>query len=79
MSPTVLRIGPHRLYFVSHDMHEPPHIHIDRDDCSAKFWLNPIALAFNLGYPPKELRKLESIVIKHQVELMEAWDEYFGT
>lgn len=35
--PTVLREGPYRVYFVSHDLREPPHVHVDRDDCSAKF------------------------------------------
>jgi hypothetical protein len=41
MSPAVLRQGPYRFYFVSHDLHEPPHVHIDRDAFSAKFWLKP--------------------------------------
>src|SRR6266571_6095600 len=36
--PTVLRRGPYRIYFVSHDLNEPPHVHVDRDDQSAKFW-----------------------------------------
>ncbi|HET9305930.1 MAG TPA: DUF4160 domain-containing protein [Candidatus Sulfotelmatobacter sp.] len=38
--PTVLRSGPYRFYFYSHEPNEPPHIHVDRDDLSAKFWLN---------------------------------------
>jgi hypothetical protein len=37
MSPVVLRSGPYRVYFVSHDLNEPPHVHVDRDDLSAKF------------------------------------------
>lgn len=37
--PTVARIGPYRVYFVSHDMNEPPHVHVDREAYSAKFWL----------------------------------------
>jgi len=52
---------------------------VDREDVSAKFWLDPVALAYNLGYPPRELRKLETITTKHQRELLEAWNEYFGT
>jgi hypothetical protein len=47
--PTVLRSGPYRLYFYSHEPNEPPHVHVDRDDQSAKFWLTPIGLAVNLG------------------------------
>lgn len=28
--PTVLRSGPYRVYFFSHDPNEPPHVHVDR-------------------------------------------------
>ncbi len=79
MSPTILRAGPYRFYFVSHDIHEPAHVHIDRDDFSVKFWLNPVALAYNLGFPAKELRKLEALTNENQQALLEAWSEYFGT
>lgn len=79
MSPVILRVGPYRFYFVSHDLREPPHVHVDREDVSAKFWLDPVALAYNLGYPPRELRKLEALTGEHQRELLEAWNEYFGT
>ena len=54
--PTVLRTGPYRFYFYSHEPNEPPHVHVDRDDLSAKFWLRPIGLARNFGFSPKELR-----------------------
>jgi hypothetical protein len=75
MSPAVLRSGPYRFYFVSHDLHEPPHVHIDRDAFSA----NPVALAYNLGFPARELRKLVALTTENQKELLEAWNEYFGT
>ncbi len=35
--PTVLRTGPYRFYFHSHEPNEPPQMHIDREDLSAKF------------------------------------------
>jgi len=79
MSPAVLRSGPYRFYFVSHDLNEPPHVHIDRDAFSAKFWLSPVALAYNLGFPARELRKLAALTTENQKELLEAWNEYFGT
>jgi len=47
--PTILRSGPYRLYFYSHEPNEPPHVHVDRDDLSAKFWLDPVTLARNSG------------------------------
>lgn len=76
--PTVLRFGPYRLYFYSHEPNEPPHVHIDRDDQSCKFWLEPVALARNLGFSAKELRDIERLVINNQQQLLEAWHEYFG-
>jgi hypothetical protein len=76
--PTVLRLGPYRFYFYSHEPNEPPHVHIDRDRESAKFWLEPVGLARNLGFYAKELRKLQKLVEKHQDMLLEAWYGRFG-
>ncbi len=79
MAPAVLRDGPYRFYFVSHDLNEPPHVHIDRDAFSTKFWLTPVALAYNLGFPARELRKLETLTSFNRNKLLEAWYDYFGT
>jgi hypothetical protein len=59
--PTILRIGPYRFYFYSHEPNEPPHIHIDRDASSAKFWLESVSLASNIGFSAKELRRFRKI------------------
>jgi len=77
--PTVLRTGPYRFYFWSHELAEPPHIHVDRDDQSAKFWLDPVALARNIGFRAHELRRIQNLVERHQTELLEAWHGNFGT
>lgn len=76
--PTVLRTGPYRIYFYSHEPNEPPHVHIDREDQSSKFWLQPVALARNLGFSAKELRNIEKIIIENEQLLLEAWNDYFG-
>ena len=78
MTPTVLRSGPYRIYFHSHEPNEPAHVHVDRDDQSAKFWLAPVSLARNLGYGATELNKIQRLVQKHEAELVEAWNEYHG-
>jgi hypothetical protein len=77
--PTVLRSGSYRFYFVSHDLGEPPHVHVDRDDDSAKFWLAPVILARNLGFAPIELRRVQRLVVAHEWHLLEGWHGYFGT
>jgi Domain of unknown function (DUF4160) len=76
--PTVLRDGPYRFYFYSHEPNEPPHIHIDRDNLTAKFWLEPISLVNNIGFPDREVRKIETIVRENQTLFWETWHEYFG-
>jgi hypothetical protein len=38
-----------------------------------------VALAYNLGYPAGELKKLEALTWEHHKELLEAWNDYFGT
>ena len=76
--PTILRPGPYRIYFYSHEPNEPPHVHVDRDRDSAKFWLEPVALARNLGFKPSELTNIERIVMENQEQLLEAWRGRFG-
>ncbi len=77
--PTVLRSGPYRVYFYSHEPNEPAHVHIDRDNRTAKFWLLPVALAQNIGFPPRELTQIERIIQENRLTLLEAWNDYFGT
>lgn len=76
--PTVLRAGPYRVYFFSHESNEPPHVHVDRDDSTAKFWLGPVALARNLGFPVHELSRIEALLTEYEETLLEAWHEHHG-
>jgi hypothetical protein len=75
--PTVLRVGPYRFFFYASDRDEPAHVHIEREDCVAKFWLDPVRLQSSGGLSRIEIRHIERLVSRHQSELMEAWDEYF--
>ncbi|MEP7354071.1 MAG: DUF4160 domain-containing protein [Acidobacteriota bacterium] len=77
--PTVLRSGPYRIYFHSHEPNEPAHVHVDRDALSAKFWLSPVALARNLGFSPLELRQIQRIVKQNEMLLVERWNARFGS
>lgn len=76
--PTVFKYGPYRFYFYSHEPGEPMHIHVDRDNLSAKFWMTPISLARNFGFSPKELRRIKEIIEENNQKIMEAWNGYFG-
>ena len=76
--PTILRVGPHRFFFVSLDREEPPHVHVQRENRVAKFWLDPVALQKAGGYSRTELNTIATLVQEHRDELLESWYEFFG-
>ena len=76
--PTVLRIGPYRFFFYAGDRDEPLHIHVEREDKIAKFWLDPMRLQKSGGFNRMELGQIQKIIKEHHAHLMEAWHDYFG-
>ena len=65
------------MFFFSHDVSEPPHVHVDRDDKSAKFWIAPVSLARNLGFSSVELRRIERLLQSNQISLLQEWSDFF--
>lgn len=76
--PTVANIGPYRVFFYAGDRAEPVHVHVEREDKVAKFWLDPVRLARSGGFSPKELGRIQTMLRDHETRLIEAWNEYFG-
>lgn len=76
--PTVLREGPYRFHFYAVDRDERPHIHVERDHASAKFWLDQGGLASARGFREIELRRLGRLVQERQVLLLGEWYGYFA-
>jgi hypothetical protein len=77
--PTIKNIsGPYRFFFYSFDCNEPKHVHIQRENLLCKFWIEPIILCRNYGFPPKELNSIRKIIEEHKELIMEAWDEHCG-
>ena len=75
--PTVWRHGPYQFFFYADDGQEPPHVHVERDDRIAKFWLDPVRLDSSGRLRPAELAEIQKIIVTHEDELLEAWNEYF--
>ena len=42
--------GPYRFFFTSFDCNEPPHVHVERENATCKFWLEPVGLARSHGF-----------------------------
>jgi hypothetical protein len=74
--PTVLPFGPYRFFYAG-DRNEPPHIHVERDDNTAKFWLNPIRLQNSGGFSRKEINQIQKLVKENEEYLLRRWDEHF--
>jgi hypothetical protein len=51
---------------------------VRKGDANAKFWLQPVRLAFSEGYNPSELRRIRELIFEHQVLFVQRWHEYFG-
>ena len=75
--PTVLQIGPFRFYFYAGDADEPAHVHAERDDCEAKFWLEPVRLARSDGFRRNEINRIRTLVEENREQLLEIWNEFF--
>ena len=76
--PTILKVGPYRFFFYAGDKSEPQHIHVERDDRIAKFWLDPVRLQSSGGFNRAEISKISKIINNRHSKLLEAWHEYFG-
>lgn len=53
-------------------------MHIERDDCMAKFWLQPVRLVRSNGFARVEIDRLRRLTEDNQIKLMEKWNEYFN-
>lgn len=76
--PTVMRLGPYRFHFYSREGNEPPHIHVERDDMEAKFWLHSVSLASNHKFSQAELTRIEKLVEENCQKLLEAYIQVHG-
>ena len=77
LSPTVLRIGPYRLFFFSRE-EERMHVHVYCADGEAKFWLEPkIELAQTYGLSLRALRIAHKLIQAHESTIRQAWKAHF--
>ncbi|MBN1630499.1 MAG: DUF4160 domain-containing protein [Thermoleophilia bacterium] len=76
--PTILRRGPYRFFFYAADRDEPPHIHVECGDGTAKLWLSPVRLVRSRGLSPGQLREMQALVEGHGGTFRRSWHEYFG-
>jgi hypothetical protein len=76
--PTVLRIGPYRFFIYAGDRDEPQHVHVERDNNLAKFWLVPVRLQTSGGFSRSEISRIQNLVEENREILAEGWNEFFN-
>ena len=76
--PTVLRIEPYRFFFYAGDRDEPEHVHVERDNQVAKFWLDPVRLQRSGGFRSSEINGIQKLVEDNREDLIRSWNEYFS-
>ena len=75
--PTLFIIHGYRFFFYSNDEKEPVHIHVEKAEKVAKFWMHPVCLAGNYRFRSSELRKIMDIIEENKVRIEESWRDYF--
>jgi hypothetical protein len=76
--PTVLRFEGYRFFFFSNEGDEPPHIHVERAEAAAKFWLHPdVELGWSRKFRSREITKLQELIEQRQGWFLEKWNEHF--
>ena len=70
--------GPYRVFFTSFDCAEPPHVHVEREAMTCKFWLEPLSLARNHGFGARELGIIRRLISDHRASILEVWREHCG-
>jgi hypothetical protein len=73
--PTVLRAEGYRFFFFSNERQEPPHIHVEHGDGTAKFWLLPVGIAKVDEMKAQELKRARELVQLHVALFLEKWNE----
>ena len=68
--------GPYRFFFTSFDCTEPAHV--ERENKTCKFWLEPVALARSEGFKARELNVIRRLIRRHLAAILEEWHEHCG-
>jgi hypothetical protein len=78
--PVIFRDRGFKFFFYSNEgmPREPIHVHVEKDEIEAKFWLIPeVRVAYNDGYDARTLRVLLEIVESNRDRIERAWNEFF--
>lgn len=53
-------------------------MHVERDDETAKFWLDPVRLQSSGGFGRREINQIRRLVEENREQLLRSWNEFFS-
>jgi hypothetical protein len=75
--PTIFNQKGYRFFFYSNE-HLPIHIHIEKDNKTAKFEILPTLLIKSKKFNASEIREIRSLVEENSELIKNKWNEYFN-
>lgn len=77
MSPTLLRVGRYRFFFLPRE-EARPRVRVASPDGEAKCWLEPVvSWARGDGLDDRDREQLPRIVKEHRDDFIRAWHRHF--
>jgi len=76
--PTLLTINGIRFFFYSRENDEPPHVHFEKGKAFGKTWINPVKIAYWIGFKTSEKRVILQTIIANKILFNNKWNEYFS-
>jgi hypothetical protein len=78
--PTILIVSGWRFFFYANERNEPMHVHCQKGEADAKYWLDPdhydISEAHAYNMNPAERRMVRRIIFDHFDYIVEQWNAF---
>ena len=78
--PTILMMFGWRVFFYANERNEPIHVHCQKAECEAKYWVDvdnfDFIEAYSYNMSPRDKRIIRRILFNHFDYIVEQWDQF---
>ena len=78
--PTILMLQGWRIYFYSNEGDEPIHVHCQKGDAEAKYWINSDDFeaieVYSYNMSPNDKRAIRRIIFTHFDYIIDEWNKF---
>ena len=75
--PEVFRAEGYVVFFYANEGQEPIHVHVRKAGGFAKFWIDPVSLAYSEGMKTRQLARAEELINDNVELIRRRWNEVF--